>query len=47
MDADRREVNRQAAIELHAALDNVDELWHIAVARVEAGVRVDDSYDWA
>lgn len=41
--ADGGKVHRQAAGELHAALDGVDELRHVGVARVEAAVRVDDA----
>lgn len=47
MQADGGKVNGQAASELHAALDGLDELRHVGVARVEAAVRVDDAYDGA
>jgi hypothetical protein len=47
MDANRREIHREPAIELDPALDGFDELRDIAVARVETGVRVHDADDRA
>lgn len=45
MYTDGGKVNRQSAIELHASLDGVYQLRNIGMARVEAGVRVDNSDD--
>lgn len=45
--ADGREVYREAAREMHSSLDGFDELGYVGVARVEAGVGVDNSNDGA
>jgi hypothetical protein len=43
MQADGREVNWQAAIQLHTSLDCFDELWYISMTRTEARISVDDA----
>jgi hypothetical protein len=47
VDRDRRELHRQPAGEHHAALDRVDELRHVAVARVVVAEGVGDADDRA
>lgn len=45
MYTDRRKIDCQAPVKLNAAFDGVDELWDIAMARIEARVCVDDTND--
>jgi hypothetical protein len=47
VDRDGREVDRQPAGQHHAALDGLDEVGHVAVARIEAAVGVGDADDRA
>ena len=46
MDADRRKVHGEAAIELHASFGSLDELRYVCMAWIEARVCVDDTNDW-
>lgn len=46
MDADGGKVHGKAAFELNTSFDGLDELRHIGVAWIEAGVCVYDSNDW-
>ena len=45
MDTDRREVHCKASIELDPTLDGFDELRDVAVARIEARIRIHNSDD--
>lgn len=47
MQTDCREVHRQPSTKLYASLDGIDQLWDIGVARIEAGVGVDNADDWS
>jgi predicted RecA/RadA family phage recombinase len=47
MDTDSRKVNCQSPIQLHASLDSIDKLGDIRMARVEAGVRIDNANNWS
>ena len=45
MNTDRRKVHSKSSIELDPTLDGFDKLWDIAVARIEARIRIHNSDD--